>query len=201
VTFPAHVVCEWTGNSQRVAARHYLQVTDEHFRRAASPPDRAGKAVQKAVQSAAAAGRGLPQADGSADPENEETPVVYGGLQRGAVPGENVSEPQGGPDWTRTNDLLHVKQNERVRRASPKCAVRLTKYSLFEAFQARSDGIVYSLFWVVVRGKSGSKVVVAIAGVGRHAEHFPLSMLCRLNHHRRREIRKHADPALIPSGG
>ena len=30
-TFPAHVVCDWLGNSQAVAARHYLQVTDEHF--------------------------------------------------------------------------------------------------------------------------------------------------------------------------
>ncbi len=28
---PSYVVCEWTGNSQAVAQRHYLQVTDEHF--------------------------------------------------------------------------------------------------------------------------------------------------------------------------
>ncbi len=26
-----HVVCAWIGNSQPVAAKHYLQVTDEHF--------------------------------------------------------------------------------------------------------------------------------------------------------------------------
>jgi integrase len=32
--FPLHVVCAWIGNSQLVAARHYLQVTDEHFRQA-----------------------------------------------------------------------------------------------------------------------------------------------------------------------
>ncbi len=38
--FPIHVACKWIGNSQLVAAKHYLQVTDEHF----------GKAVQKAVQ-------------------------------------------------------------------------------------------------------------------------------------------------------
>ena len=36
--FPMHVVCEWIGNSQPVAARHYLQVTDEHFRRAVQNP-------------------------------------------------------------------------------------------------------------------------------------------------------------------
>lgn len=33
-TFPGHVVCQWIGNSQPIAAEHYLQVTDEHFKRA-----------------------------------------------------------------------------------------------------------------------------------------------------------------------
>jgi integrase len=32
--FPSHVVCAWLGNSPRVAQKHYLQVTDDHFRRA-----------------------------------------------------------------------------------------------------------------------------------------------------------------------
>lgn len=32
--FPMHVVCRWIGNSQPVAAEHYLQLTDEHFERA-----------------------------------------------------------------------------------------------------------------------------------------------------------------------
>ena len=29
--FPAHVVCAWIGNTERVAQNHYLQVTDAHF--------------------------------------------------------------------------------------------------------------------------------------------------------------------------
>ncbi len=33
-TFPAHVVCKWIGNSQAIAQKHYLQVTEEHFARA-----------------------------------------------------------------------------------------------------------------------------------------------------------------------
>jgi hypothetical protein len=33
--YPIHVVCEWLGNSQPVATKHYLQVTDEHFARGA----------------------------------------------------------------------------------------------------------------------------------------------------------------------
>ena len=33
--WPTYVVCKWLGNSARMAERHYLQVTDEHFSRAA----------------------------------------------------------------------------------------------------------------------------------------------------------------------
>lgn len=34
-TFPLHAVTAWLGNSQLVAAKHYLQLRDEHFHRAA----------------------------------------------------------------------------------------------------------------------------------------------------------------------
>ena len=36
--FPIHVVCEWIGNSEEVARKHYLQVTEEHFQKATSNP-------------------------------------------------------------------------------------------------------------------------------------------------------------------
>ena len=45
--FPIHVVCEWIGNSQAVATKHYLQVTEDHFALATNP---ANKALQKPVQ-------------------------------------------------------------------------------------------------------------------------------------------------------
>lgn len=35
--YPIHVVCAWIGNSTLVASRHYLQVRDEDFSRAANP--------------------------------------------------------------------------------------------------------------------------------------------------------------------
>jgi integrase len=34
--FPLHVVCSWIGNSAIIAAKHYLQVTDAHFSKAAA---------------------------------------------------------------------------------------------------------------------------------------------------------------------
>jgi len=45
--YPVQVVCSWIGNSPMVAAKHYLQVTDEHFERATGEPQ---KAAQKAAQ-------------------------------------------------------------------------------------------------------------------------------------------------------
>ena len=103
-TFPAHVVCEWIGNSQRVAAKHYLSVTADHFRKAgvedASESKGPAEAVQKAVQYAAAEPRNETQGSGKACPVNDATPAGSEGLRRGAAPDENDSEPQGGPDWT-----------------------------------------------------------------------------------------------------
>jgi len=37
-TFPSHVVCAWIGNSRAVAAKHYLQVTEDHFTKAVQNP-------------------------------------------------------------------------------------------------------------------------------------------------------------------
>ena len=36
--FPMHVVCAWIGNSELVAAKHYLQITEDHFHRAIENP-------------------------------------------------------------------------------------------------------------------------------------------------------------------
>jgi hypothetical protein len=38
VHFPSHVDCARLGNSQAVAAKHYVQVTEEHFTAAAQNP-------------------------------------------------------------------------------------------------------------------------------------------------------------------
>ena len=36
--YPIHVVCAWLGNTAAVAAEHYLQVTEDHYRSAAQNP-------------------------------------------------------------------------------------------------------------------------------------------------------------------
>lgn len=49
--YPAHVVCAWMGNSEKIAAKHYLQVTDD-YRRAAHIPAHSG--TKRATQESSA---------------------------------------------------------------------------------------------------------------------------------------------------
>ena len=49
-TFPLHVVTAWLGNSQLVAAKHYLQVTDEHFARASHNQKQTHNQTQSAAE-------------------------------------------------------------------------------------------------------------------------------------------------------
>ncbi len=37
-SFPLHIVTAWTGDSELVSQKHYLQISDEHFARAAQNP-------------------------------------------------------------------------------------------------------------------------------------------------------------------
>lgn len=50
--YPMHVVCAWIWNSQPIAAKHYLQVTDAHFSRAVEETESStAPALQNPVQS------------------------------------------------------------------------------------------------------------------------------------------------------
>jgi len=53
--YPMHVVCAWIGNTELIAAKHYLQVTDDDFQRATQGAAKsAAVSVQNAVQQPAA---------------------------------------------------------------------------------------------------------------------------------------------------
>ena len=60
-----HVVCQWIGNSQPIAAKRYLQVTADHFT----------KAMQKALQQPAVLPRTGSQSELAL---NTQTPVLHG---------------------------------------------------------------------------------------------------------------------------
>jgi len=55
--FPLHVVTKWLGNSQLVAARHYLQTTDEHYVRAIEEKRETGSVATQVDQKTREQGR------------------------------------------------------------------------------------------------------------------------------------------------
>jgi integrase len=48
--FPIHVVCAWIGNTPAIALKHYLQVTDEHFKQGAAADNPVQNPVQRAAK-------------------------------------------------------------------------------------------------------------------------------------------------------
>ena len=68
--FPEHVVCQWLGNSQAVATKHYLHTTDEHFTKATTDCS-AAPALHYPAETLRTASQ-LPLT------RNEQTPVLQG---------------------------------------------------------------------------------------------------------------------------
>ncbi|MCE5301936.1 MAG: hypothetical protein LLF97_02370, partial [Planctomycetaceae bacterium] len=61
--FPSHVVCDWLGNSEDVARKHYYQTTDAHFAEATAGPVESGaesgaQTAQNAAQRVRVGNRG-----------------------------------------------------------------------------------------------------------------------------------------------
>ncbi|MGB7158217.1 MAG: tyrosine-type recombinase/integrase [Tepidisphaeraceae bacterium] len=104
--YPIHVVCAWIGNSEAVAKRHYLQITDAHFLKASSPisppspispasptatpsPTCEGKAAQNPAQSAAAPSCHEPTTTGASvenRPKSQELALAGSSGQDGKYP-------------------------------------------------------------------------------------------------------------------
>jgi integrase len=86
-TYPVQVVTSWLGNSPRVAMRHYLMTTDEHFATAVggdgrTPEPTPAKAAQKAAQHAHVSTRSDSQPTLTA---NEKTPDLPGFAGSGEI--------------------------------------------------------------------------------------------------------------------
>jgi len=93
--YPLHVVTRWIGNSELVATKHYLQLTDEHFARAVSDG-----AAQNPAQPARASARTDSQ---GASAEHRKTPTFAGGnepLREYANVDESLKVPEVGLEPT-----------------------------------------------------------------------------------------------------
>ena len=93
---PDYVVNAWIGHSQRVAERHYLQVTDDDFERASAPDDANECTNSVHVR--------RPDKDSNAVPSRTMSQTSKN-LRRGTT-----RSSKDGRDRTRICDLLHVKQ-------------------------------------------------------------------------------------------
>jgi len=106
--FPMHVVCQWIGNSQPIAAKHYLQVTDDHF--------------TKALQQPAVLPRTGSQA-GSA--QDEKTPVLQGDaaecdhLRDGQVPPAGIEQSADSPRRVQVSETAGAKSGAVDRENAP----------------------------------------------------------------------------------
>lgn len=95
-TFPLHVACSWLGNSTTIAAKHYLQVTEEHFAQATEGGAQSGaRAVQNAV-------RPLSADNGHNRPDAAQTQAEQAFRQTSANTGELWQPPTSTPCRTRT---------------------------------------------------------------------------------------------------
>ena len=93
--FPLHVVCQWIGNSEAVAAKHYLQVTEDQFRAAVGGggSNQTAGALQKLTQQEAAGERTESPSEKPAELEGDDKSLSGESLQKDAAPCENT-EPQ-----------------------------------------------------------------------------------------------------------
>jgi len=117
--FPIQVVTAWIGNSEAVARKHYLQVTDEHFARAATVPVglvgaeviAGGEEAQKVARfpARASSDRGGTEWNAPNAPRCEN-PFGIGENAKTPEPSGNSERASSGPYWTRTSDLLRVMQ-------------------------------------------------------------------------------------------
>lgn len=83
--FPIHVVCAWIGNTKAVAAKHYLQITEEHFRKATQNP------TQTVHDTGDCAGLAHQETPRKSVPENPGQPVT-----RALVAEEGLEPPTRG---------------------------------------------------------------------------------------------------------
>ncbi|NOY41263.1 MAG: site-specific integrase [Planctomycetes bacterium] len=86
--YPLHVVCSWIGNTAAIAAKHYLQVTDAHFAKAACTPSNQGGAESGALYAEKGAQNAAQSTLASSCTEDKNTKKAWGNqakVQLGAI--------------------------------------------------------------------------------------------------------------------
>ena len=86
--FAPHVVCAWLGNSEPVAMRHYLHVTDEHYRKAAGVAP--SQVSPKAAHNAARYTSELPRKGSQGERGQDQKRANCGAMRKETAPCEST---------------------------------------------------------------------------------------------------------------
>jgi integrase len=97
--FPTHVAAAWIGNTVQVAMKHYLQVTDEHFQ----------KAAQNAAQKVHETLRNDKKAVRTEKSSDDVTSDPFTNLHEKTAPCDQQETVLDGPGRTRTSDLALIR--------------------------------------------------------------------------------------------
>jgi integrase len=94
--YPLAVAAKWLGNTKEIAMRHYVDVTDADFERAAQAPE---KAARKAAQNASETVRNDEKPNG---PRNEKSPEIPG-FSEVCLPFQNIKVEDNGLELPRNS--------------------------------------------------------------------------------------------------
>ena len=106
---PSHVVCDWLGNSEDIARKHYYQTTDAHFAAALASPTESGaesgaQTAQNAAQRARAGNRGDSQ---KAAQSLASAPFLRVAARRNSLLRKDLADGEGfEPPGTRTGTAV-----------------------------------------------------------------------------------------------
>jgi len=104
--FPQHVVVKWLGHSESVARKHYLAVTENHFRRAADEPTVTPQRSAKVLRQVQESARSDSQEPETSEPTAERNPLNCQPLQEVAAScdttGDTSTNLNGTPKGIRT---------------------------------------------------------------------------------------------------
>jgi hypothetical protein len=94
--YPLHVVCAWIGNTERIADKHYLQVTEAHFDAAALRGGKSGAdSGAPAPESGAATCRNIPGTSSQETIKARKNRAFMRPVATGCETLPNVQYPQG----------------------------------------------------------------------------------------------------------
>jgi len=119
--FPLHVVCQWIGNTPKIATNHYLQITDHHFKLAVGEAaDGQGKQNGGITAAAKNPPQNPPQQSqkmvekGRNSKEGQNLKTITNAGKFASFPGDSEHLPRTSPDGMGRAGIEYPKETSRI---------------------------------------------------------------------------------------